>query len=738
MLNYDKINTLLYFSKRKFKNTFNNIGHNVYVQFGFQCYNKKILTTEKQVLNKGKHSMEKEIFEAEQAHLTQTYNKLLAMKEDLENRITALNEQATDDKNDIRDNIRFDYADIETTMETLAEIEVWNRYIDTYNVESNSLDNRLETVNKLLESPYFAEIRLKYEEDEEPENYYIGRAAVSENGYEQMVIDWRSPIAEVYYNQEIGHTSYMVEDREIPVDLQMRRQFDITRNKLNAYFDTRIAIEDPMLLQSLSQTHSDKMQAITATIQKEQNTVIRYPDVPVLLVNGIAGSGKTSVLLQRIAYLFYQKRETLRPDHVCLMTLNPVFRDYIDNVLPDLGETNPLTITWQEFLEMVDVPFSGEEYDYSEADSLKKIHDTIQTLTPEPEDFLDIRQKDKTVMSKSEVFSVIKKFKQFPMGVRLIQTASDELEHRAKIALHNLDDNSYNESGSSAKSDSAEDNRIENDFGGALSCIRHCGFINVMHVAQRILGTTNITAAEWLYTKMELTGECDRNMRYVMIDEVQDYTMAQMMVFKKYFPNARFMLLGDEFQAIREGTITFAEIEEMTRAEKKNFVTLPLMTSYRSSPEITDMFASILPDEKKMMVSSVKRPGEKVFVKACSTDKEYYKELSKLIAEYEKKDGLTAIICRNHFAIDKITEALGDKAPITIEEEDSLPKSGAFLIELKLVKGLEFDNVILADADSESYPDTELGKHCLYTAISRATRSLSILANGNLAAKIDS
>ena len=338
--------------------------------------------------------MEKDIFNKEQEHLTKVYGKLLDMKKKLEDQIAALDEKAVDDKNDIRDNIRFDYADIETTMETLAEIEVWNRYIDTYNVESSSLGKRLNTVNKLLESPYFAKIQLQFDPSEEPESYYIGRAAISENGYDQMVVDWRSPIAEVYYNQEMGNTHYTVEDRQIPVDLKLRRQFDLKKDKLLSYFDTQIAIEDPMLLQSLSKTRSDKMQAITSTIQKEQNTVIRYPDVPVLLVNGIAGSGKTSVLLQRIAYLFYQKRKTLRPDQVCLMTLNPVFRDYIDNVLPDLGESNPLTITWQEYLDMLNVPFIDNEYDYTEAASLKKIHKILPTLVPEVDDFFDITQKE--------------------------------------------------------------------------------------------------------------------------------------------------------------------------------------------------------------------------------------------------------------------------------------------------------------------------------------------------------
>ena len=681
--------------------------------------------------------MEQEIFDNEQKHLTKTYNKLLDMKKDLESQIMNLDAKATDEKNDIRDNIRFDYADAETTMETLGEIEVWNRYIDTYNIESSSLGKRLGIVKKLLESPYFAKIQVQFDPSEPVEDYYIGRAAISENGYDQMVIDWRSPIAEVYYNQESGHTSYRVEDRVIPVDLKLRRQFNLNKDKLISFFDTQIAIEDPMLLKSLSQTHTDKMQAITATIQKEQNTVIRYPDVPVLLVNGIAGSGKTSVLLQRIAYLFFQKRNTLRPDQVCLMTLNPVFRDYIDNVLPDLGESNPLTITWQEFLEMVHVPFEAKEIDSTEAENLKKIHEVLPTLIPEAEDFHDIKQKETLVMTKKEVLSVIKMFKQFPMGMRLIQTASDELELRAKNSLRNMDRDTDDETTSVSKSDSAENNRIENDFGGALRDIKHCSFVNVTHIAQRILGTKRITPCEWLFTKMELTGMCDRNMRYVMIDEVQDYTKAQLLVFKKYFPNARFMLLGDEFQAIREGTISFDEIKEMAKEDNKSFVELPLMTSYRSSPEITDMFAALLPEDKKLMVSSVQRPGESVTIKACKNDAEYYKELNDKIKEFEKNDGLTAIICKKQSTIEIIIVNLGEKAPVIVSGHDSLPKEGAFIIALPLAKGLEFDHVILADADPESFPEDELGKHCLYTAMSRATQNLAILSNGKLSPNIN-
>ncbi len=683
------------------------------------------------VLLKGKEIMEKDIFKKEQAHLTETYNKLLKKQKELQDEISALDAKAIDDKNDIRDNIRFDYADIETTMETLAEIEVWNRYIDTYNVQSEALGHGLDTVNRLLQSPYFAEIQLQFEPGEEPESYYIGRASFTENGRKQVIIDWRAPVAEAYYNQEMGHTHYTVEDRQIDVDLKLRRQFDIEKDKLISYFDTTIAIEDPILLKSLSQAKSDKMQAITATIQKEQNTVIRYPDIPCLLVNGIAGSGKTSVLLQRIAYLFYQKRDTLRPDQVCLMTLNPVFRDYIDNVLPDLGESNPLTITWQEFLDMAGVPIRDNQYDSTEADSLMKIQKDIPKLTPEAEDFFDITQKENVVLTKEEVLQIVSRYRQFPLGSRLIQNVSEELEQRAKSAMKNMDHDNEDTSEGSAKSDEAEDNRIENDYGGALKQIRNCAFVNVAHIVKRILKTDHITATEWLFAKMELTGLCDKNIRYVMVDEVQDYTLAQMQVFYKYFPSARFMLLGDEYQAIREGTVTFAELEELAKSYKKRYAELPLLTSYRSSPEITDMFASILPPEKEMLVSSVKRPGEKVSVQSFKSEKEYFAELKKLVAEYGEMEGLTAVICRDQYSLEKISAALGDNDIYVVSGHESLPARGALLIELVLAKGLEFDHVILADADRESYPDDELGRHCLYTAMSRATQHLTVLSLGD-------
>src|SRR5699024_1470769 len=132
--------------------------------------------------------------------------------------------------------------------------------------------------------------------------------------------------------QDLGPTSYRANGRTIHADLKLRRQFDVRRDVLNAYFDTSVAIQDSLLLASLSKRRSARMRDITATIQKEQNQVIRHEDVPALLVNGIAGSGKTSVLMQRIAYLFYQRRDDLDPSQVFLITPNSVFKHYVAGV----------------------------------------------------------------------------------------------------------------------------------------------------------------------------------------------------------------------------------------------------------------------------------------------------------------------------------------------------------------------------------------------------------------------
>ena len=701
--------------------------------------------------------LQEKIFEEEQAHLTQTHGKLSAMKEELEERINAISEKAAKEKQDIRSNLSLNFDSDTDSMETYIEFEAMSHSITQYNIEQDAATEKLGRVKRLLKAPYFARVKLQFDPTEEPEDYYIGSSGVSENAYEHLVIDWRSPIAETYYNQENGKTFYTVNGNRVDVDLQLRRQYNLEEDRLFSFFDTQVAIEDPMLLQSLASSRTDKMKAITATIQKEQNAVIRCADVPVLLVNGIAGSGKTSVLLQRIAYLFYRQRENLRPDQVYLLTINPVFRQYIDQVLPDLGEENPRTITWKDFVHIANAPDKGPYEPAKEAD-LVKIERALKSLRLEEEDFRPVMQKGRCVLSRREIKKAVEGLTRIETGVRLMNILADRLTEiaRDKIRRMERDDKrnydvemaagtepetegsgqaasaaAFNSMDPYAETDEPgfrEQNRIRNQYGGAFSAIGHFAFLDIERIGCRILGRKKLTSAEWIWLKILLTGMGDKNVRYVMIDEVQDYTAAQLMVLRRYFGSAKFMMLGDEFQAIRQGTASFGKIRELFGQVEE----FPLLTSYRSSPEITEIFTGLLPREKRIRTASVQRPGTAPVRMACASTEDYLLRLKSLINAAKQDKGLTAVICGNRRSLERIVELLGEDAPPVIRRNQALPAGGVFLITPELVKGLEFDGVILPDADPQMYPEDNLSRHRLYTAVSRAIRRLSILAEGEL------
>ena len=699
--------------------------------------------------------LQKQIFDEEQAHLTVTHGKLRAMKAALEEKIDAISEKAAREKQDIRSNLSLNFDSDTDSMETYIEFEAMSHSIDQYNIEQDAAQEKLGRVKRLLKAPYFARVKLQFDPEEEPEDYYIGSAGISENAYEHLVIDWRSPIAETYYNQQNGKTFYVVNGNRVDVDLQLRRQYNLEEDRLYSFFDTQIAIEDPMLLQSLASRRTDKMKAITATIQKEQNAVIRSEDVPVLLVNGIAGSGKTSVLLQRIAYLFYRQRENLRPEQVYLLTINPVFRQYIDQVLPDLGEENPRTITWRDFLHIVNAPDKGA-YESARESDLRRMESALKTLRLKEEEVCPIMQKGRCVLSRNEILRAAAELEGIEAGPRLMNILSDRLSEMARIKIRRMERDENEQAkddsadaatfnsmdpygnqggsrrGSDGEPDRKEQNRITNQYGGAFSTIRNFGFIDIEKIGCRILHKKRLTSAEWIWLKMLLTGMSDKNVRYVMIDEVQDYTAAQLMVLRRYFGRARFMMLGDEFQAIRPGTVSFGKIHELFGEDGRQTRELPLLTSYRSSPEITNIFTGLLPREKRIFTASVQRPGTAPVVMACESGDEYRRRLRLLVNAAAADEGLTAVICANRASLEKVRQILGDKAPRVIGRNQALPHGGVFLITLDLVKGLEFDGVILPDADRGTYPEDIMARHRLYTAVSRATKRLSILADGEL------
>ncbi len=394
------------------------------------------------------------------------------------------------------------------------------------------------------------------------------------------------------------------------------------------------------------------------------------------------------------------------------------------------------------------------------------IDENLPHLVLEQEDFLPVSQNDVQVLSARQIAAAAGQFDQIPTGVRLIQILLDELEERARVILRRRLREENAEQGTDAgagdpgavqegagrreeRTGRREENRIRNDFGGAFSQIRNCAWLNIDRIGEKLLNRPELTRTEWFYLKMALTGECDRNARYVMVDEVQDYSLAQMMLLKRYFPNARFMLLGDAFQAIRPGRVRFTELHELFA--DKGIRELPMLTSYRSSPEITELFTGLLPAEQKVLVSSVQRPGRvpelylaagrreyAALLRACAAGRKVGKEDSR--ADSQQKGGLTAVICADKESLqnvrqilDRETQENGDFAFTVLKSNSHLPESGTVLLELSLAKGLEFDRVIIPDADADHYGADTLSRHHLYTAISRAVREITLLALKNAA-----
>ena len=691
------------------------------------------------------------IFEEEQRHLSETYAKLQEIERNLAVQLEKSLAEALADKENMLDDLAMDFGN-GVNLETYVEFEAMHQVIDAYNQTNDIREVELKKAQLLQHRPYFAKLTLQFSPGAPARDVYIGAAGMTDEKQRHFIIDWRSPVAEVYYNQANGHTSYVANGRTIEVDLKLRRQFDIDRDTLNAYFDTTVAIQDPLLLKSLRRERGGKLRDITTTIQREQNTVIRHEDVPALLVAGIAGSGKTSVLLQRIAYLFYRQRENLIPSDVYLITPNEMFARYIDNVLPDMGESNPVTTTWDAFVSKLGLGDRGLGKDLS-GDALRAIDSRIAGFTFDSRDFADIRIDDERVISAGQVRGVVQRLaKRIPVGPRLAALVEEDLEEKIYQRARRLaadeevqesvldlgTDEIYRIFGGPVQPETEKDFRdmalkyLEDRYQVALNAVRDGQWLRVDRIGMRMLGKETLSAAEYLYLKMALTGAGNRHARYVMIDEVQDYAPAQLMVLARYFKNAHFLLLGDPNQAIKPGTATFDDIRRVFTSLRGGVSECQLLTSYRSSPEITALFASLMTEDAHMQANSVQRPGVKPQIAAYPDVESYTAALCSAVQSARADGGLCAMVAANPSQVKAITALMGDEAPQVLDRASTLPGCGVVLMDLALAKGLEFDQVIVPDASANWYGDDTISRHRLYTAISRATQKVVVLANGEL------
>lgn len=682
-----------------------------------------------------------DIFKSEQSHLTFVYKTL---QETLQSIDKSLGDNSTTAKNFKKSvgketALNFDsYAD---NLETFAAIETMNKQIDYFNNKQAQLQNIKSNIIRLLPAPYFAKVDLKYPDEEDTSSFYIGSAGFSKTPEQPMVLDWRSPIADLYYNNKIGSTTYNANNRNIEVTVKSRKQFMIHKDILQDIFDSTVAIQDPLLLETLQKNKNNEMSSITATIQKEQNTIIRDTKSRTLLVNGIAGSGKTSVVLQRVAYLLYHYRGDIISNNVLLLTPNPLFTNYINKVLPSLGEESPLQMTFNQMIK----PYLDADIEFNNDSShLPYISDYINNLDVPEKSFRTIKLNGTIIFNKKTIKKIFDQTSSkvtidkridatTTVMVGMIEDKIESDSHDGKIQsqlseLTDLQQGKIFGQIIAPNSDKAVQLAAKKMLlyrnKKLLKIIAHKKYLNIKSIVQLILDDDNLNSLDYAYTKLKLLNLTKKDLKFVMIDEIQDYSLDQVMFMIAAFPNAKWTLVGDEFQSIKESTspLTFTELKTLFEKNHIKVTQRNLYTSYRSSGEITKAFVAHGSLELIKNIKTIQTGGKKPqFVTNTGIDK-LIDNINKQIQSLDN-DTLSAIITSDS----DLANIIGQKLDITvISSKDRLPKKGIVVLPLILAKGLEFDDVIVADAESKYYLDKKFGENRLYTAFSRASKNLII------------
>ncbi len=695
---------------------------------------------------------------AEKKHLADTYQQLLTRKTVLNSFLTEGRKKDRLAMQSIGEEIRLNFDNFADRLDTFAAIESKNREIDQMNAALQSAERELAAIDRLLDSPYFGKISLQFEDEETIEDFYIGINGFVNENKEGLIYDWRSPIAELFYAKRLGPVSYQVNNQTISAVLEQRRQFIIEKDQLKQAFDTSVAIQDDVLLAALEANNSQKMQDITASIQHEQNVIIRDLAHKNLLVNGVAGSGKTSAVMQRIAFLLYHFREEMTAENVLILSPNSRFIDYISQVLPSLGEKNPLTLTMRQFcqafpsvdLESEEGYFDRIQQAPSEAIELLRSADFsrfLQSLSKQlPEElvlqFKPIKRKNVVLFSEETIDTFFQETpKQAPLRDR-IQAVKKKLAYawEERLQKNALAANVHDQVRSLTEDE-------QRSLLGTV--LKDDSEKTIQKAALRLLKkkyakvTKQINDLTWFDTKQLLADSADYfthgqitltqttdsldytvclllirhlvaekqpvpALRYLFIDEVQDYTPAQLQFLLCLFPMTAFTLVGDQQQAIFTSAITVSEIQTIFQQQAKSLETYQLTTSYRSSGVITRLFAQMLPKETNLKISAVRPAGKLPQFYANLTDV----ALVDIVKELKQP---VTIITKDSRSSEELKQFF-DKQAVSFH---------GTVLPIHLAKGLEFKQVLLYDVSAENY-HTDQDQRILYTAISRAMEELMV------------
>lgn len=663
-----------------------------------------------------------------------------------------------------------------------------------YAVESAA--DKIRLLKLLLQSAYFARIDFCAEGEEGYEMLYIGRGTLMDELERRFCIyDWRSPIASLFYRFETGHAFYDAPGGRITGNIGLKRQYEIKNGVFEYFFDADVQIADEFLRRMLSGNTSVKMKTIIETIQKDQDIAIRDMTHDLLMVQGIAGSGKTSIALHRVAYLKYQGLSNhLKSSDIIILSPNTLFEQYISNVLPELGEDEVKSVVFDDLLKssLPEKTTFQTRYDQTEmlisfADPIKKtmqkqsmefkmsgafveiLNRYASSLPASHIEFTDIMYDGRMVFSGQYLKDRLLQMR----GNMSLTVKLGHLRHHIFEEIHELQKDRMPKLLTQAQNDPRHPYDWE-EYARALSIEEHTclakqvdGFtkldsislykelINtegllfslsegielpdnieeVLLYAQGLLTDPTLQNEDVLcVTYLQLligANELYKQIRQVVVDEAQDYYSIHFEILRRLFPGARYTVLGDVNQTI-EKQENMSLYERITEIMQPESSCLMTMNkSFRCTKEILSYSMQFLDSDTTF--ESFNRSGDAPQV-IDAADINLLDE--KLVAEavYSRGQGYQSIgiICKDAQQAEALYNRLKDTIDLNlVRSGDNLNTTGVFIIPITMSKGLEFDSVLVYGADSGHYFSDD-DRKLLYIASTRALHRLNLFYTGEI------
>ncbi|MEX0773502.1 MAG: 3'-5' exonuclease [Balneolales bacterium] len=593
-------------------------------------------------------------------------------------------------------------------------------------------------LRKLMGSPYFGRIDFSEEGSDKTAPVYIGmHTYFDEEENDNLIHDWRAPVSSMFYDFEPGQASFEAPSGTKEGEIVRKRQYRIKDGEMEMMLESDLYIRDDVLQKELSRSGDDKMKNIVATIQRDQNAIIRNETSPVLIIQGVAGSGKTSIALHRIAFLLYRFKDTISSRDIMIISPNKVFADYISNVLPELGEdTIPemgmeSLASWvlndkykfQSFFDQVNHLLENHNPDHikriefkATADFLNKFTSYTNWLKQEHFTEKDIPIRFKVVPARF-IRQRVSANAHLPVTRRQTAVAGDVIRMIKRDFGYDL------KTGEEKEIKSA----VKNMMGSTNLRVLYKNFYDWLgrpEMFQYSKGTTYEYADLFplIYLKMKLEGvEAFSQVKHIIVDEMQDYTAVQYAVLSRLFPCNK-TILGDANQNVNPYSSTTTQDIKGIYTEAED---VTLVKSYRSTREITRFSQRISPHTNAEPVDRHGQEPEILYFNKATDEK---KAVAEMIREFNKSDRSTlGILCKTQKqakALHAYIEKAGETAHLVTPGSASL-SAGVLITSAHLAKGLEFDQVIVPHVTHENYA-TDVDQSMLYIACTRAMHQLTI------------